>query len=174
MADILKKTVDLEAELSKRFAPIAASQVRAKSQLIPNNFFDLSDSGLPSDYIYMPLDIPNPHRPFYEHQLAALREAERSGFQYLPTDLVSRDGSNGRATIPNFVEVEGRVTIANCYIMFAGRDWYNERRNSNTKVRNDKLERQTTSSSDKKGEHGMQTLKSETKDVTLEDLLNEE
>jgi hypothetical protein len=106
--------------------------------MIPNNMFDFSRTGLPMFYVYESIERPNPNSPLYAQQLQRVQDFELVGFSYLSTRWVSKTGEGGKARISNFVVDDGKVVIANCYIMYADREAYETRRAKNVKNQNDK------------------------------------
>ena len=157
---------------------VKSEKDRARNPAIPNDIFDFSRSGLPADFVYHPVEIPNPSSPLYAHQLGILNNYLNTGFEFLTTDLASRDGSGGTAHIPNLVEIDGRVTVGGCYILFASRDWYGQARVRNVAKRNSILEDQTASREeameDLGGNKQSRRVESQRRDVTLEELNKEE
>lgn len=157
---------------------VRSQRERARNPAIPNDIFDFSDSGLPQDFVYMPVEVPNPASPLYAHQLGILNAYVFTGFDYLTTDLVTRDGRNGTGRIPNFVEMDGRVTVGGCYILFASRDWYEKARRVNVEERNSILARQTEAREESLGDLGgnkqVRRVDNEVRDVTLDELNKEE
>lgn len=106
---------------------------------IPDNPFDFSRSGLPRDYEYFQVQVPNKYNEKLNMaQSSILADYINTGWQFLTTDLVSRDGRNGKAIIPNFTEDNGRIIVSGCYIMYASKDWYNRRRAKNEEKAEDK------------------------------------
>lgn len=106
---------------------------------IPNNPFDFSRAGLPKQYEYFQVQVPSKTSDRLNiAQTAILADYINTGWQFLTTDLVSRDGRNGKAVIPNFSEDNGRIIVAGCYIMYASKDWYNQRRKRNEQGFEDK------------------------------------
>lgn len=157
---------------------VKSQKERARNPAIPNDIFDFSQSGLPQEFVYHPVEIPNPSSPLYGTQLGILNAYLNSGFEFLTTDLATRDGRNGTGAIPNLVEIDGRVTVGGCYILFASRDWYDKSRSKNVKKRNDILSSQTDSREEAMEQLGgnkqLRRVKSERTDVTLDELNKEE
>lgn len=157
---------------------VKSQHERARNPAIPNDIFDFSRSGLPSDFVYHPVEIPNSASPLYATQLGILNAYLNQGFEFLTMDLATRDGRNGTAQIPNLVEIDGRVSVGGCYILFAGRDWYDENRARNVKKRNDILSDQTDSREEAMeqlgGNRQLRRVESRRTDVTLDELNKEE
>lgn len=157
---------------------VKSQNERARNPAIPNDIFDFSRSGLPSDFVYHPVEIPNSASPLYATQLGILNAYLHQGFEFLTTDLATRDGRNGTAVIPNLVEIDGRVAVGGCYILFASRDWYDESRARNVKKRNDILAGQTDSREEAMeqlgGNRQLRRVESKRTDVTLDELNKEE
>ncbi len=174
--------VDLKKEMAERvqnhMQSDALRRERVRNPAIPNNVFDFSGSGLPADFTYVPVEVPNPNSPLYPHQLSILNDYLWSGFQHLTDEWVTHDGRNGTAAIPNSVTIDGRIVVAGCYVLYADRDWYERRRRDNVESRNAILESQQESreeSLDRVGGYeSKRTFESERRDVTLETLDREE
>jgi hypothetical protein len=115
---------------------------RSRNPLIPNNPFDSVSENLPKQYEYVPVQIPGimgPQFKLREDQI--LREFLSTGWLFLTTDLVSRDGRNGRAILDVYEERDGKVVINNCYILYASKDWFNKYREEKVKDSNAKSDR---------------------------------
>lgn len=172
---------DLEMEMRRR-AQRMTVETNARNPFIPDNPFDFDfmTTGLPRDFEYHPVEVPNPNSPLYAAQVAVVNNYLKAGFEFLTTDLVSRDGAGGKARIPNFVEIDGRITIAGCYIMYADREHYQFNRVRNTERRNAIIDQQQAERETELGKSGLGNRQvqrvefSTRKDVTLEQLMQEE
>lgn len=151
---------------------------RVRNPAIPDDLFDFSESGLPSEFVYHPVEVPNSSSPLYANQLGALQNYLHAGFEFLTTELATRDGRDGTAMIPELVEIDGRVVVAGCYILFADRDWYQGNRNRNIAKRNKALEAQTEAREESLGQLAGnpqgRVVHSTVEDVTNEQLDKEE
>lgn len=151
----------------------------ARNPMIPNDIFDFSKSGLPEQFEYHPVEVPNPASPLYQTQLGILNGYLMSGFQHLSAEWVSRDGRGGTAVLPDFVPIDGNVVVGGCYILFADRERYARRRKENTAKRNAILDQQSKTREEelaKQEGRGRQVRRvdSARRDVTLDQLMSEE
>lgn len=177
---MMAETVDLQSRMKERVAKHAQAfrqEFKARNPAIPDDVFDFSRSGLPSSFDYHPVDMPNPNSTLYMHQVGILNSYIQAGFEFLTDDLVTRDGRNGTAAIPDFVSIDGKVVVAGCYILFADHDWYNGRRARNTQDRNAILDRKTEAREENlesRDGRNLRKTEMERRDVTLDQLTAEE
>jgi len=161
----------------KRHIDRFQEEFRARNPAIPDDIFDFSGTGLPSQFDYYPVEVPNPNSPVYSHQVGVVQAYLQSGFEFLTTDLVSRDGVDGTARLPDFVPIDDKVTVGGCYILFADRDWHEGRRQANVQQRNAILDQHGTAreeSLESRGGKNVRVVDSERRDVQLEQLMREE
>lgn len=179
----LKGRNDLAERMAVRLPDLGnanAIRSRSKNPAIPNNFLDFSDSGLPKRFQYHTVEVPNPNSPLYPHQLAVEQAYLQEGFTHLPEDMVSSDPSDPvRAYLPNYVPIDGKVTVSQCYLMYADREWYGRKRSERIAARNaihDKVRTERSESlEDIGGIKNRQTVEVESRrDVSLELLDREE
>lgn len=151
---------------------------KARNPAIPDDIFDFSRSGLPKDFEYHPVEVPNPSSPLYASQLGTLNNYLQSGFEFLTDEMVTRDGRNGTAMIPDFVEIDGKVMVGGCYILYADRDWYGANRRRNVEKRNAILTRKSEAREDEleahMGNRQVRKVESDRRDATLDELMSEE
>lgn len=126
--------------LARRQVENAHVRDRFRNPMIPDDFLDTRDSGLPSDMMVKGVQIPRPGIPAEMGQYHRFRDG---GFQHVRWDWVSKNGgADGKANIPGAERVtlgnDGMpvVAIANCYLMYVDRGYYEEKRGINRDRRN--------------------------------------
>lgn len=131
--------------LAKRQVEQAHIRERFRNPLIPDDFLDTRDSGLPSDMLVKGIQVPRPGMPAEVAQYERFRLA---GFQHVRWDWISRNGgADGKANLPGAERVmlgnDGLpvAVVAGCYLMYIDRGYYEEKRGLNREKRN--LETQT-------------------------------
>lgn len=126
--------------LAKRQVEQAHIRERHRNPMIPDDFLDTRDSGLPSDMMVKGVQIPRPGLPAEVAQYERFRLA---GFQHVRWEWVSKNGgADGKANIPGAERVmlgnDGMpvAAIAGCFLMYIDRGYYEEKRSKNREDRN--------------------------------------
>lgn len=127
-------------ELASRQSAHARVRERFRNPMIPDDFLNTRDSGLPSDMMVKAVQIPRPGLPAEVAQYERFRVA---GFQHIRWDWISKNGgADGKANIPGAQKValgnDGLpvAAVAGCYLMFIDRGYYEDKRGANRDRRN--------------------------------------
>ena len=125
-----------------------ATRERAKNPAIPDNFMDLTGSGLPSDIQVLSIPIPRQGNP---GDMAQYRDMVQLQWLHLPWSVMSKSGGqDGKAVIPGAVAHDlgnGQfvVTLVGSYLMYANRKQYEDRRKTNLTRNQESLKYKTES-----------------------------
>ena len=106
---------------------ISIGDVRVENPALPNNPFSAKSLGLPEEFAYIPVQVPDnsASQMVYQTQTATLREIRAANvkghlvYQYVDDSMVTnkpRDPS--RAYIPNVSFIDGLAVINGCYIFY--------------------------------------------------------
>lgn len=152
--DVLVKTA---TEAGSRLS----TRERSKNPMIPDNFMDLSGSGLPSDIQVLSIPIPRHTSP---SDMAQYQDMIQRQWLHLPWSVISKTGGqDGKAVIPGAAAHDlgnGQfvVTLAGNFLMFANRKQYEDRRKEHLKRYQDsvqyKLESRFDEDKDRLGDRG--------------------
>lgn len=120
---------------------------RHRNPMIPDDFLDTRDSGLPSDMMVKGVQVPRQGIPA---EVAQYERFRLSGFQHVRWDWVSKNGgADGKANIPGAERMmlgnDGMpvAAIGGCYLMYIDRGYYEEKRGINRERRNSILNAKT-------------------------------
>lgn len=154
---------------------------RARNPMIPDNFMDLTGSGLPSDIQVLSIPIP---RQSSVGDAAQYRDMIQRQWLHLPWDVMSKTGGqDGKAVIPGATAHDlggGQLVVAltGNFLMYANRKQYEDRRKANLTRNQQALQYKTENQfeGDKRlGERGgMRAEITNTGPMTVEELFDYE
>lgn len=156
MSDVAQSDwrVDMLRSATAAGARVSASE-RARNPLIPNNFFDLSEAGFPSDVQVMMIPIPAKGSPAqmsqYHNATAVL------GWSHVRWDWISENGGlDGKASVPgasahDLGNGEYVASLSGYYLMFADKKQYEARRAQNLERANRRIEERVAAVEEDKG-----------------------
>lgn len=170
--------VDMLKAATAAGARVTASD-RSRNPLIPNNFFDLSGAGFPSDVQVMMVPIPakgSPAQMGQYHNVTAVL-----GWSHVRWGWISENGGlDGKASVPGASAVDlgnGELvaSLSGYYLMFADRKQYEARRAQNLERANRKVEERVAAVEEAK-EHNSRTFGhiGDPQTLTVDDLLDYE
>lgn len=151
-----------------------ASRDRVRNPMVPDNIFDFSRAGFPSDLDILPLSIPRQGVPA---EMAQYRDMLNRQWQHLPFDVISGNGGqDGKAYVPGCEPRDmggGHLvaTLAGHYLMYANRHQHHERRSRNTEKGSERVRYKMEAHTDEEGHRRDGT---DTGPMTVEELFEYE
>lgn len=159
----------------------AIARDRVKNPMMPDNYLDFSECGFPSDIHVVGIQIPRPGIP---GEMMQYRDAVNLQWIHVPWDFISQNaGADGKAYVPGATRYElggGHfvAVVANHYLMFASRQFYEERRARNISKAGESLQYKLDHQEEVSRESGYPgTLRAENAQsgpMSLDDLLDYE